>query len=128
MKSTIAFVAFAALSVVLAVSAPSHAEGVRGHGFEGSHGGGAMEHHGFEGHHFEGRHFEGHGFDGHHFEGHDFDRRHFGGHGFWLGPVFPYYPPVYTPNPGYWYYCQSYGAYYPTVTTCPDPWETVPAE
>jgi len=136
MKKRIAFVAFATLTIVLAFSAPSHAEGIRGHGFEGGHGGGAMEHHGseghhFEGHHFEGRHFEGHDFDGHHFAGHDFDRRHFEGHGFWLGPVFPYYPPVYSPNqvaPSYWYYCPSYGAYYPSVTSCPEPWETVPAE
>src|SRR5882724_11633569 len=120
MKKRIAFVAFAALTIVLAVSAPSHAEGI------GGHGGGAMEHHGSEGHHFE-----GHDFDGHHFGGHDFDRRHFEGRGFWLGPVFPYYPPVYSPNevaPGYWYYCPSYGAYYPSVTSCPEPWETVPAE
>src|SRR6267378_735390 len=111
MKKRIAFLAFAALTMVLAVSAPGHAEGIRGHGFEGGHGGGAMEHHGSE--------------------GHDFDRRHFEGHGFWLGPVFPYYPPVYSPNqvaPSYWYYCPSYGAYYPSVTSCPEPWETVPAE
>jgi len=26
------------------------------------------------------------------------DRRHFEGRGFWLGPVFPYYPPVYSPT------------------------------
>jgi len=126
MKKRIAFVAFAALTMVLAVSAPGHAEGIRGHGFEGGHRGGAMEHRGSEG-----RHFEGHDFDGHHFAGHDFDRRHFEGHGFWLGPVFPYYPPVYSPNqvaPSYWYYCPSYGAYYPSVTSCPEPWETVPAE
>ena len=117
MKKRIAFVAFAVLTMVLAVSAPSQAQGVRGHGFEGRHGGGAMEHHGFEGHHFE---------------RHDFDRRHFGGRGFFFGPVFPYYyPPVYSPNevaPSYWYYCPSYGAYYPSVTSCPEAWVTVPAE
>ena len=126
MKKRFAFAAFAALAIVLAGSAPSHAEGVRGHGFEGGHGGGAMEHHGFDGHHFE-----GHGLDGHHFAGHDFDRRHFEGHGSWLGPVFPYYPPVYSPDevaPSYWYYCPSYDAYYPSVTSCPEPWETLPAE
>jgi len=126
MKKRFAFAAFAALAIVLAGSAPSHAEGVRGHGFEGGHGGGAMEHHGFDGHHFE-----GHGLDGHHFAGHDFDRRHFEGHGSWLGPVFPYYPPVYSPDEvarSYWYYCPSYDAYYPSVTSCPEPWETLPAE
>ena len=111
MKKRIAFVAFAALTMVLAVSAPSQAQGVRGHGFEGRHGGGAMEHHGFEGHHFE---------------RHDFDRRHFGGRGFWFGPVFPYYPP-YEAVPGYRYYCPSDGEYYPSVTSCAEPWVNVPA-
>ena len=126
MKKRIAFAAFAALTMALAVSAPSHAEGMRGHGSEGGHGGGAMQHHGSEG-----RHFEGHGFDGHHFEGHDFDRHHFEGRGFRFGPVFPYYAPYYSPYgvaPSYWYYCPSYGAYYPSVTSCPEAWVTVPAE
>jgi len=103
--------------MVLAVSAPSQAQGVRGHGFEGRHGGGAMEHHGFEGRHFE---------------GHDFDRHHFEGRGFGCGPFFPYYAAYgYAPYgvaPSYWYYCPSYGAYYPSVTSCPEAWVTVPAE
>jgi len=87
------------------------------HGFEGGHGGGAREHHGFEGRHFE---------------GHDFDRHHFEGRGFGFGPFFPYYAPYgYAPYgvaPSYWYYCPSYGAYYPSVTSCPEAWVTVPAE
>lgn len=29
-------------------------------------------------------------------------------------------------DPGYWYYCQSAGAYYPTASTCPEPWVRVP--
>jgi hypothetical protein len=46
-------------------------------------------------------------------------------------PVYPYYyPPTYTyePAPNYWYYCQSYGQYYPNVASCPEPWVTVPAQ
>jgi hypothetical protein len=111
----IASVAFAALAMVLAVSAPSQAQGVRGHGFEGGHGGGAMQHRGFEGHHFE---------------GHDFGGRHFERRGFGLAPVVPYYEPYYPPYdeaPNYWYYCSSSGAYYPSVTSCPESWVTLPA-
>jgi hypothetical protein len=43
----------------------------------------------------------------------------------------PYYDPGYayaTPEPSYWYYCQSYGAYYPDVPSCPEPWVPVPAQ
>lgn len=60
-----------------------------------------------------------HGFDGHHDH-------------FRFGPVFPYYgyyPPYYGyPAPAYgYYYCPSYGTYYPNVTTCPETWVPVPA-
>ncbi len=110
-----ALAVFAVLAVMLAGSAPSQAQGVRGHGFGGGHGGGTVEHHGFDGHHFGGRDF-----DHHHFEGRRF------GFGFGFGPVFPYYPP-YVELPSYWYYCPSYQAYYPNVTSCPEPWVTVPA-
>jgi hypothetical protein len=63
-------------------------------------------------------------------------------------PYYPYYPPpgygyvrpyveeptVYvqqapatgTLEPGYWYYCQSAGAYYPTAPSCPEAWVRVP--
>lgn len=40
--------------------------------------------------------------------------------------------PVYVERPvasvptGYWYYCQSAGAYYPDVPTCTEPWIPVP--
>jgi len=115
-RKRIAFVALAALAMVMTVNAPSQAAGVGGNASGRGHGGGAVEHHGFEGQHFEGHHFEGR-----HFEGHDFEGRHFG-----FGPVFPYYAPYYA-APSYWYYCPSYGAYYPSVTSCPEPWVTVPA-
>jgi hypothetical protein len=68
---------------------------------------------------------------------------------FWWGPPVWYYPqPVYVYprpyvveqptvyvqqapatgplEPGYWYYCQSAGAYYPTAPTCPEAWVKVP--
>ncbi len=38
-------------------------------------------------------------------------------------------PPAYTYSPPpstYWYYCPSYGAYYPTVPSCPEAWVPVP--
>jgi hypothetical protein len=83
---------------------------------------------------------------GHHFHG--------GGARFFVGvgPVWPapwwYYPPapvivespppvivqsapVYAapppPAPQYWYFCQSFNAYYPQTPTCPEPWLQVPA-
>jgi hypothetical protein len=32
------------------------------------------------------------------------------------------------PPAAMWYYCDSAGAYYPYVGTCPEPWRQVPAE
>jgi hypothetical protein len=106
----LAFMALAALAIVLAVPGPSQARAMGGHGFGGGHSGGSGMQHGFDGHH-------------------DFDR---GGHRrFGFGPVFPYYgyyPPGYGYQaPAYWYYCPSYGAYYPSVESCPDAWVPVPA-
>jgi hypothetical protein len=102
---------------VLAVNSPSQAAGTGGHS-SGGHAGGAVGQHGFEGHHFERHDFEGRRFEGHRFDG--------GVHGgFGLGPVFPY--DGYDEAPGYWYYCPSYGAYYPSVTSCPETWVPVPA-
>jgi hypothetical protein len=130
----IGLVAVAALAIVMAVNTPSQAAGGRGENFGGGRGGG--EHHGFEGHHFEGHHFEGRHFEGRHFEGRHFEGRHFEGRdfddrfgfgfGFGFGPAIPYDEPYYA-APSYWYYCPSYRAYYPNVTTCPEPWVSVPA-
>jgi hypothetical protein len=52
-----------------------------------------------------------------------------GGHSFFFGdPYYGVYPP---PDgyaaPEYWYYCPSYGDYYPNVQSCPDPWVPEPA-
>src|SRR5262245_2739238 len=107
------------LAVVLAVTAPSEARGDGGHGFGGGHG--------FAGSGHPGHGFVHHGLDGHHF--------HPGVHGRVVVPVvpfygyYPYYPydPYAYGNPGYWYYCPSYGAYYPNVGSCPEPWVTMPA-
>lgn len=44
-------------------------------------------------------------------------------------PVIVPEPPVYVEPPGqlFWYYCRSAGAYYPYVSSCPQPWVLVPA-
>ena len=42
-------------------------------------------------------------------------------YGGYAAPVYSYAPP-----PTYWYYCPSYGAYYPNVPSCPEPWVPVP--
>jgi len=84
----------------------------------------AADHGHFAGHPgFEGRH----GFDGHH----DFDRRFHGrvfiGAPFYWAPAYPDYYTYSAPPSTYWYYCPSYGAYYPAVPSCPEAWVPVPA-
>jgi hypothetical protein len=112
------FVLAAFAAMALALAAPGQAAAAESHGFGGHDGGGAVGHRGFEGHHFDGRHFEGH----------EFERRHFEGHG-GFGFVVPYSAPYYAPYPtsSYWYYCPSYDAYYPDVSSCPETWVPVPA-
>jgi len=47
---------------------------------------------------------------------------------YWIYPYNRYYPYSYRPAPSlYWYYCESYGLYYPSVLTCPESWIVVPA-
>ena len=113
----LAVLAIAALGIVLVINGASEARGAGGHGGGGGfHSGGAVAHQGFVGHH---------GFDGHHFDG-----RFHGRFGFGAVPIVPfsgYYAPAYPDlAPVYWYYCPSYGAYYPGVTSCPEPWVPVP--
>jgi len=48
------------------------------------------------------------------------------GFGFYGAYPYPYYDGT-APYPDYWYYCQSAGAYYPYVGTCPEGWVPVPA-
>jgi hypothetical protein len=80
----------------------------------------AAEHggHAFSGH-SAGGHFEGHrGFEGHH----GFDGRR-GRGGAIIGVPFGLAPDY---SDSYWYYCPSYGAYYPAVPSCPEEWVPVP--
>ena len=43
-------------------------------------------------------------------------------YGGYATPAYEYAPP----RPTCWYYCPSYGAYYPNVPSCPAPWVPVP--
>jgi hypothetical protein len=137
---SLAGVLAAALAIVvmmtgpgLALAASGHNGGSGAHGGAGSHGGAGMRgggavppgghvgHGAFEGRHFDGRHFERRDFDRHHFDG------RFGG-GVVFAPIIPFggyydYDPA---PPPYWYYCPTYGAYYPYVNSCPVPWVAVP--
>lgn len=118
------------LSLVLGGAAVGQAAGRGGHG-GGSHGGGGVHGGGFHGGHGGGFHGHPGAFHGHpHFRGRGF----IGVAPFYWGPGYVYppvveAPPVYTQptTGGYWYYCQSAGAYYPTVPSCPEPWVPVPA-
>jgi len=72
--------------------------------------------------------------DGHdgRFDSQHFDNRHFHHRfhdGVTVSPYYywPYYPyTYYAPAPNYYWYCPSYGAYYPSVESCPDQWVAVP--
>jgi len=45
----------------------------------------------------------------------------------WYGWTYRHYATPSYPAPAYWYYCRSYAAYYPYVTSCPESWVVVPA-
>ena len=114
-------IALAGIAIVLTtasfgLAAPTH--GGMGHAPSGH----VEDHHEFDGHH---------GFDGRH----DFDRRSHGGAfigvPFGWAPYYPYdYPPAdtYAPQAPVYWYCPSYGAYYPTAPSCPEAWVPVPAQ
>jgi hypothetical protein len=124
-------IALVAIVIVLAGVSLSYAAPHGGHGVAG---------------HPPAGHFGGHPPIGH-FPGHPPFVPHPGFHGrtfvrgphvgvflgapFYVPPAYPYYyPPAYTyePAPSYWYYCPSYGQYYPNVSSCPEPWVPVPAQ
>ena len=87
----------------------------------------AAEHGGHAGHSPAG-HFESHRGFGEHFRPdgrHEFARR--APRAFVAGPF--YWAPGYSeavPYSTYYYYCPSYGEYYPTVESCPEDWVAVP--
>ena len=149
---TIALVAVAIVlaTTTLGLAAPARGGGARGFaGHPGAHfqGRSAFQGHpgfhgqpAFHGRAFDGRRFDGRRFDGRRFDGRRFDHR-FRSRAVIVAPfvaapfVWPYayydYPsdPGYTyeaPAVNYWYYCPSYGAYYPNVQSCPEPWVAVP--
>jgi len=107
------------IAVALGALGPGPALGAPGHGVAGGHPGAIDGHQGFDGH----RAFNGHpGFDprrhGRPFFGYRYPQPYYG----------YYYPPAYGYAPdAYWYYCQSYGDYYPNVESCPEAWIPVPA-
>ena len=125
MVSVLSLVALVAGSAGIAAAAPARG----GHGAPAFRGG---PHAAFRGGPRAGFH------DG--FRGHPGFRRGFHG-GVFIGAPFVWDPfPVYVPPPvvvappvsmqqapsGYWYYCPSAGAYYPNVSSCPEPWVPVP--
>src|SRR5262249_58384017 len=115
------------VAIVIAFNGPSDARAAAG-GQGGGHSSGSFGHGSGGGHPNAGF---GHHFDGRHFEG---GRFHHGfRNGVVVGPVYPYYygydyAPAYPYEPPTsWWYCSSYGTYYPYVTSCPDAWVPVPA-
>ena len=59
--------------------------------------------------------------------------------GYYPAPAYVYAPPptvvvqpapvyVAPPPQRYWYFCQSFNAYYPQAQMCPEPWVMVPAQ
>lgn len=129
MKKLIAALSIAALALTTspALAQPSGRGPFHGRpGFSGAHRGAIEAHRSFE-HHGDFRRDQ---------RGHVFSHVFIGvapSFFFW-GPA--YYPPaysppavVYAPPPqSYWYYCQSAGAYYPYVASCPEDWVPVPAQ
>jgi len=119
-----AWIALVAVVLVLAFNGPSEA---RGGGGGGHAGGGA---------HVGGGHPSGGHFNAHHFEGGRFHHGWRGGYTYPYYGIYPYYGydsgSDYAPDypyqpPTAWWYCPSYGAYYPSVTSCPEAWTPVPA-
>ncbi len=121
----------AALLLPVGIAGAAHADGWRGHGHRG--------------HYRHGRHD---GYRYRHSYNHFRPRVYLGlGPAFYWGPAYYYpppppavyrerviiaEPPVYIerqPAPadaGWWYYCESAGAYYPQVPSCAEPWVKVP--
>lgn len=111
MKKLIAALAMVALAASGVFAAPMGHDGFHGAPHPPDGHPGAFEHHGLDGHREFHRDVHGHVFIG-------------------VDPWFYWAAPpayAYAPPPSYWYYCPSAGAYYPYVTSCPEPWVPVPA-
>jgi hypothetical protein len=128
-------IALAGIVTVLATAAPGLADGRRGPGFSGRGSVGQVPRHfdggrravpQFRGDFRGGQRFDGHRRFDHRFDGHRFHNRAF------ITPfiaapfLFSYtYPPAYVAPPTTYWYCPSYGAYYPQVQSCPEQWVPV---
>jgi len=133
-RSWIGRTTFRAVGVVIALTVTLLAAGRPSvaHAMPGSAMHGGESHHGGFGEH-----------PGHADRGHDGGRDHYWPHHFYGRPngiyyvypynhysyrwIYPYYPAPTYQAPTYWYYCSSYGAYYPYVASCPEAWVSVPA-
>ncbi len=130
-----AFSALLVAALTLPLYSVAYAHGFHGGGHMGGARMGAMRGGNFSGHHFGGRPFLAPRFGGA-----PFVHRPFGFHGpFVHRRIFiaaPILAPAFVPRiygavpygyapPTYWYYCPEFGAYYPTVTDCPGPWQPV---
>jgi hypothetical protein len=128
MRKWLSVLLASAVFVLVAVS-PDEARGAAG-GPGAAHGGG----------HWSGGSPSGHWDGGHHHFHHHGRAAVFIADRWWVwgpDPYWWYYPPppvilqepapVYIEPwaPGYWYYCPSAGAYYPTVSGCAQPWVQV---
>jgi hypothetical protein len=104
--------------MVLWAAAPGQTQAMLGHG-------GRPET--SEGPHVSDGHHPG-GAGGHHDDDRDRNHTFGGGRGiYWRYPYYFYSYPYYDSAQVYWYYCPSYGAYYPYVSSCPEAWLPVPA-
>ena len=130
-------IALAGIVTVLATATPGLADARHGRGFAGrpsvgqqvprNFDGGRRAVPQFRGDFRGGQRFDGHrGFD-HRFDGHRFHNRALIISPFLAAPFFvPYVaPPAYAPPPPTYWYCPSYGAYYPQVQSCPEQWVPV---
>src|SRR5262249_28124658 len=112
MKKLVAALATVVLATSPVFAAPSGHDGFHGAPpLPGGHAG-AFEHHGPDGH----REFH-----------RDVHGRVFIGVDPWFYSAPPAYAYVSPPQPYYWYFCPSAGAYYPYVASCPEEWVPVPA-
>lgn len=118
------FVTLCIATLIIAVSAPANAGGWDDRG-----------RHGWENRHRHGHHARHERHEHHRHHGYRSNAWAWGAAGLALGgaivsiqanrpaPVVMAQPV----QPRFWYFCESFQAYYPQVQHCPEPWQTVPA-